>query len=178
MEAHLRPVPAASLEEDGLPAPVPLFEDFFEATNRRVFTAMCLVTGDRYEAEEISQEAFVRILERWDHVSGLEDPESYLFRTAMNVFRNRYRRAALAVRRTFLVSPKSTDDLAGVEARHEVVRLLRPLAPKQRAAIVLTQILDLPAEEAGRMLGIKASSVRALASRARAHIKDEVVDPP
>jgi RNA polymerase sigma-70 factor (ECF subfamily) len=124
------------------------------------------------------QDSFVRILERWDHVSAIEDPESYVFRTAMNVFRNRYRRAALAVRRTMLLSPKATDDLAAVEARHEVVRLLRPLAPRERAAIVLTQILDLPAEEAGRMLGIKASSVRALVSRARSHIKDEVVDPP
>jgi RNA polymerase sigma-70 factor (ECF subfamily) len=178
MDAPLRAVPAASPEEDELTAPVPRFEDFFESTNRRVFTALCLVTGDRFEAEEIMQDAFVRILERWDRVATLEDPESYLFRTAMNVFRNRYRRAALAVRRTVLLSPKATDDLAAVEARHEVIRLLRPLAPKARAAIVLTQILDLPAEQAGRMLGIKASSVRSLAARARAHIKDEVVDPP
>jgi RNA polymerase sigma-70 factor (ECF subfamily) len=171
-------VPAASPEEDGLPASTPRFEDFFEATHRRVFTALCLVTGDRYEAEEIMQDAFVQILERWDRVSALDDPESYLFRTAMNVFRNRYRRAALAIRRTILLSPKVTDDLAAVEARHEVIRLLRPLSPRERAAIVLTQILDLPADEAGRMLGIKASSVRALVARARAHIKDEVVDPP
>ena len=44
------------------------------------------------------------------------------------------------------------------------------------AAIVLTSILDLTAEEAGRMLGIKASTIRVLSSRARAHMKDEV-DP-
>jgi len=44
------------------------------------------------------QEAFLRLWERWDRVSRVEDPTAYLFRTEMNVFRNRYRRAWLAVR--------------------------------------------------------------------------------
>ena len=93
----------------------------------------------------------------------------------MNVFRNRYRRARLAMQRTMSLKP-SDDDLATVDTRDEVVRLLRTLAPRERAAIVLTTILDLPAEEAGQVLGIKASTVRALAARARAHMKDQVVD--
>ena len=114
--------------------------------------------------------------EQDDLVEGLEDPEGYLFRTAMNVFRSRYRRAALAARRTLTLAPTATDGLAAVEARHELIRLLRGLAPRERAAIVLTAILDLPAEEAGRVLGIQASTVRALATRARSHIKDEAED--
>ena len=161
---------------DGLSATTMSFEAFFEATYRRVFTALSLVTGDRYEAEEITQDAFLKVFERWDRVEGLEDPEGYLFRTAMNVFRSRYRRAALAARRTLALAPSATDGLAAVEARHEVIRLLRGLPPRARAAIVLTAILDLPAGDAGRMLGIDASTVRALAARARSHIKDEAED--
>jgi DNA-directed RNA polymerase specialized sigma24 family protein len=95
----------------------------------------------------------------------------------MNVFRNRYRRAALAMRRTFWLAPPATDDLAAVEARDEVIRLLRELSPRERAAVLLTSILDLPAEEAGRILGVKASTVRGLAARARSHMKTEVTDP-
>jgi hypothetical protein len=38
--------------------------------------------------------------ERWNRVSGLEDPVGFLLRTAMNVFRDRARRATLAARRT------------------------------------------------------------------------------
>lgn len=177
MEAHLQAVPVVSPEEDGLPAPASRFEDFFEATNHRIFTAICLVTGDRYEAEEIVQDAFLRILERWDRVSALDDPESYLFRTAMNVFRNRYRRAALAVRRSLSLAPQASDDLAAVEARDEVIRMLRPLPPRQRAAVLATSILDLSADEAGQLLGIRPATVRALASRARTRMKDEAVDP-
>jgi len=65
-----------------------------------------------------------------------------------------------------------------VEARDEVVRLLKGLAPRERAAIVLTQILDLPTEEAGRMLGIKASTIRVLTMRARAHLRAKAVELP
>jgi RNA polymerase sigma-70 factor (ECF subfamily) len=153
------------------------FEDFFAATNARVFTALWLVTGDRYEAEEIAQDAFLRVFERWDRVGRLDNPEGYLFRTAMNVFRNRYRRAALALRRSISLSPQATDELAAVEDRDEVIRLLHPLPPRQRAAVVATSILDLSAEEAGRVLGMRSATVRALTSRARTSMKGKAVDP-
>jgi DNA-directed RNA polymerase specialized sigma24 family protein len=95
----------------------------------------------------------------------------------MNTFRNRYRRALLGLRRELLLAPEATDELAEIESHDEVVRLLLGLAPKQRAAVLLTAILEYSAEEAGRMLGLRASSVRALTTRARAQMKNEVVDP-
>jgi len=150
------------------------FDDFFRSTHRRAFTAMCLVTGDRYEAEEIVQDAYLRLLERWDRVGEMDDPEGYLFRTTMNVFRNRYRRATLAVRRAVALAPAARDDLATVEARDELIRLLQPLAPRQRAAVLATSILDLPADEAGRLLGMEAATVRALSSRARKQLRKTV----
>jgi RNA polymerase sigma-70 factor, ECF subfamily len=176
MESHLRSVPAASVDEAEMSERAPSFEDFYEANFRRIFTALCLVTGSRHEAEEIAQDAFLRVFERWERVGGLDDPTGYLFRVSMNVFRNRYRRASLAIRRALSLAP-ATDDLAAVETRDEVVRLLRTLAPQQRAAVLLTSILDYTAEEAGKMLGIRPSSVRSLTARARAHMKDKVVDP-
>jgi len=155
----------------------PSFEDFYRATYRRLFAALVLVTRNRHEAEEIAQEAFVRVFERWDRVGGLSDPTGYLFRVSLNVFRGRYRRASLAVRRAFLMAPPASDDLAAVEVQVEVARLLSGLDPKQRAAVVLTAILDHSPEEAGRMLGLRASSVRSLTTRARARMKHEAVDP-
>jgi hypothetical protein len=81
------------------------FEVFFASEHARLFGALCLVTGDRSEAEEVMQDAFLRLWERWDHVAEVDDPSGYLYRTAMNVFRNRYRRAALALRRTISIAP-------------------------------------------------------------------------
>jgi len=173
MEANLRSVPAGRAEEAYVGETAPSFEEFYEASFRRVFTALCLVTGSRHEAEEIAQDAFLRVFERWDRVGVLEDPTGYLFRVSMNVFRSRYRRASLGLRRELLLAPAATDDLAAVETHDEVVRLLQGLDPKQRAAVLLTAILDYSAEEAGRMLGIRASSVRSLTTRARARMKDE-----
>ncbi|HJY31569.1 MAG TPA: sigma factor, partial [Actinomycetota bacterium] len=75
------------------------FEAFFEAEHERLFRALYLVTGNAQEAEELMQDAFVAVWERWDRVSGMDDPTGYLFRTAMNRFRSRLRRASRAARR-------------------------------------------------------------------------------
>jgi len=176
MQAHLHPVPTPPAEEGEVVEPL-VFEEFYEGTHPRLFIALCLVTGNRHDAEEIMQDAFIRVFERWDRVATLDDPEAYLYTAAMNVFRNRYRRARMAVQRS-LSTRLDADDLAAVEARDEVVRLLKGLAPRERAAIVLTQILDLPTEEAGRMLGIKASTIRVLTMRARAHLRAKAVELP
>jgi RNA polymerase sigma-70 factor (ECF subfamily) len=174
MESHMRSVPEVG--DATLAEQTPTFEEFYGANFKRVFTALCLVTGDRQEAEEIAQDSFLRLYERWDRVGSLDDPAAYLFRVSMNVFRNRYRRVALGVRRALSLAPSATDDLAAVETHDEVVRLLRGLDRKQRAAVLLTAILDYSAEEAGRMLGLRASSVRSLTSRARNQMKHEVIN--
>ena len=176
MQTHVPSVTAEPGEKAAVAEEAPSFEEFYEATFQRLFTALCLVTGTRHEAEEIAQDAFVRVFERWDRVGTLEDPTGYVFRVSINVFRNRFRRASLGVRRGLSLAPADIDDLAAVEARDELVRLLRPLNPQQRAAVLLTSILDYSAEETGQMLGIKASSVRSLTTRARAQMKHEVVD--
>jgi RNA polymerase sigma-70 factor, ECF subfamily len=178
MDANLlRAAPAGPAEEADVAETAPSFEEFYEATFRRLFSGLCLVTGNRHEAEEVAQEAFVRVFERWDHVGLLEDPTGYLFRVSINVFRSRYRRASLGLRRLFFLAPAETDDLAAVETHDAVVRLLLGLTPRQRAAVLLTAILDYSAEEAGRMLGLRPSSVRSLTTRARARMKTKVVDP-
>lgn len=177
MEANLRSVPEGPAEEAEVIETAPSFEEFYGAASRPLFTALCLVTGNRHEAEEVAQEAFVRVFERWDRIGGLEDPTGYLFRVSMNLFRSRSRRASLALRRALFLTPAKTDDLAAVETHDAVFRLLLGLNPKQRAAVLLTAILDYSAEEAGRMLGVRASSVRSLTTRARAQMKQEAVDP-
>jgi RNA polymerase sigma-70 factor, ECF subfamily len=143
------------------------FELFFEETHQRLFGGLCLVTGSRQEAEEIMQDAYLKLWERWERLSDVDDRAGFLFRTAMNLFRSRYRRAVLAVRRQMSLAP-TVDDLALVEDRDEVVRLLRPLSPAERASIVLTTMFGYSSEEAGQLLRVKAATVRAHATRARA----------
>ncbi len=76
-----------------------IFEDFFDLEHERLLRALYLVVGERQEAEDLAQDAFVKVLERWETVRSMDSPTGYLYRTAMNTFRTRYRRAVMAVRR-------------------------------------------------------------------------------
>jgi RNA polymerase sigma factor (sigma-70 family) len=117
----------------------------------------------------------VKVFERWERVRRLEDPVGYLFRTAMNVHRNRIRRAGVAIRRLMKPSPER-DRIAAVDERDAVVRALATLTPRQRAAIVLTDLLEMTSEEAARALGVRAPTVRVLAARARSALRETLGD--
>jgi RNA polymerase sigma factor (sigma-70 family) len=154
-------------------APSRTFEDFFEAERDGLFGALVLITADRHEAEELAQDAFVTLWERWERVEAMDNPSGYLYRTAMNLFRKRRRRAALALRRAVgLVHAE--DAFAKADTRHDVARALAGLSRRQRAALVLTELLGYTSEEAGRALGIKPVTVRVLASQGRAAMKQSL----
>lgn len=162
---------AATPEEVAAADATVSFEEFFLRERADLYGALCLVTRNRHEAEELTQDAFVRVLERWDRVSVMEDPHGYLYRTAMNTFRSRFRRALLTTRRTLGVTGPD-DAMAAVDERDAAVRALATLSPRQRAAVVLTDLLGYRSEEAARMLGIRASTVRMHTSRAHAALKE------
>jgi RNA polymerase sigma-70 factor, ECF subfamily len=149
------------------------FEVFFDTERARLFGTLCLVTGDRGEAEELMQEAFVRVWERWDQVRAHPDPSGYLYRTAFNVYRDRSRRALHAVRR--LIAPAPTDDaFARIDEREDLLVALRTLSPRQRAALVLTELLELSSTEAAKLLKVRPVTIRVLASQGRAALRHEL----
>ena len=151
------------------------FETFFEREKEGLYGALCLVTRNRFEAEELTQDAFVRLLERWDRVGAMEDPRGYLYRTAMNGVRSRYRRSLLAAKRVLGVAP-GNDAIAAVDERDATMRALADLSPQQRAAVVLVDLLDFSSEDAARVLGIRSSTVRMHASRAHKALKETMRD--
>jgi len=146
------------------------FDAFFQAEAEVLFRRMWLITRDRQEAEEVVQDAFLSLFERWDRVSGMDDPTGYLYRTALNGWRKRARRAARAIR-TALTADPEPDAFAAADARSVIGAALDRLTPRQRAAVVLVELLDYSSEEAGQLLGIRAVTVRVLASQARAAMR-------
>lgn len=164
-------------EESVVQDPTAAFEEFFATERTRLHRALFAITGSRTEAEDIAQDAFLRVWERWERVGTLDDPAGYLHRTAMNAFRDRRRRLVLSFKRAVHPSP-DTNEYDAVEARSVAALVLGSLPPRQRAAVVLTEGLGYSAEEAGRMLGIKGSTVRALHHQARSSMRrsPEAVD--
>ncbi len=142
------------------------FEIFYDAESRTLFRRMWLVTGNRAEAEELMQDAFLKVWERWEKVEAMDDPVGYLYRTAMNLFRKRYRRAALAIRRSIGLA-STRDDFEDADDRESVRQVLSTLPPRQRAALVLTELLGFNPTDAGRALGVQASTIRSLSSQGR-----------
>ncbi len=161
-------VVASVIEQEPMPL---IFEEFFPGERDGLYSAIWLVTRNRHEAEEIVQDAFLKVWERWADVSEMADPTGYLYRTAMNLWRSRGRRAALAVRKVVHAVPPE-DDMRAIEERDAVVRVLAHLTPRQRAAIVLVDLLGLTSDAAGKALGVRASTVRVLAARARTTLKE------
>ena len=146
------------------------FEEFFDAEQLRLHQVLFAIIGSRPEAEDIAQDAFLRVWERWGRVSQMDDPVGYLHRTAINLFRDHRRRLVLALKRAVRLSPPP-DEYHVVEARLVAASVLGSLTPRQRAALVLTEALGYSAEEAGELLGIKGSTVRALLFQARTALR-------
>src|SRR5690349_20961136 len=126
--------------------PPDTFETFFEQQYTNLLKAMYLVTGNRHEAEEITQDAFVRALERWDRVRSADNRPGYLYRIAVNLYRSKLRRLARGARKT----PKPTPDADPFEAaddRDAVGRAMANLSDGQREALVMVEWLDMTDEE-------------------------------
>jgi RNA polymerase sigma factor (sigma-70 family) len=111
------------------------FADFFREHYEEVLRAMYLVTGDRFEAEEVAQSAFVKVYERWDRVAGMKNPAGYAYRAAVNAHRSRLRRIGLATRRT--LSLQQTDEISKSDDRDRIRRLLSELPESQREVVAL-----------------------------------------
>ena len=150
------------------------FEAFYLANERRLHRALFVLTGDRHQAEDLAQFAFCKVWEGWGRVSELDDPTGYLFRTAFNAHRSAGRRTVRAARRLIdhallHPGPSPTPEPADVATdRDSVARALAALTPRQREAVVLTELLDRDTREAAEIMRIRPATVRVLVSQARA----------
>jgi len=67
----------------------PSFDDLFLDQHDRLYRALYFITRSSADAEELMQDAFLKLWERWDRIHTIDDPVAYLFRVAMNGFRMR-----------------------------------------------------------------------------------------
>ncbi len=137
-----------------------------------------LLTGDRGLAEDLVQDAFVRLAGRLVH---LRDPgafDAYLRRTVLNLTNSHFRRkrverAYLARARGAIGTQEGRRD-PSVEDRDALWRALGRLSKRQRAAIVLRFYEDLSEREVSEILKCRPGTVKSLVSRGLATLKNEI----
>jgi RNA polymerase sigma-70 factor (ECF subfamily) len=152
------------------------FEEFYTATVGRLLGAMYPVTGDLHEAEEIVQEAFARASTRWSRLRDYDVPEAWVRRVAMNLAADRGRRLQRQARALLRTGPPPSVPPASVEAM-ALAEALRTLPMRQRQAIVLYHLIDLPVEEVAATLGTRSGTVKSLLARGRRTLATRLADP-
>jgi len=144
------------------------FDDFYTASFARTTGQVYAMIGDRDEAEECGQEAFVRA---WAHRRKLEQaehPEAWVRTTAYRLAVSRWRRTRLGRRPTDRARGPATETAGPSETHVALVTALRKLPESQRRALVLHHIADLPVHEVAREVGAPEGTVKARLSRGRA----------
>lgn len=132
-----------------------------------------LLSGDRQVAEDIVQDAFVRVTPRIEEVP-TDHLASYLRRVALNLWKNRLRsltRERRARDRTAIVH---VTDPIGREDRSALRAAVLRLPKRQRACLVLRYYEDLPEREVAALLGCSIGTVKSQTSRALARLRKEL----
>lgn len=144
------------------------FERFFASSKGVVFAACLTMVGDEREyAADLTQEAFARALENWPIVSAHANPQAWVLRVARNLSTSHWRRAMRAVH---MGSPRPVPPVATEEqvvSDGTVVEIMLTLPRAQRVSTYLVIVAGYSIEEAARVIGCSASTVRTHLQRAR-----------
>ena len=126
-----------------------------------------LLTGNRARAEDLVQDAFVRMLGRLRQIRDPDLLRAYLTRTIVNLAKNAYRSEGRL--RAFVTSgrgaPPAAASLPDIEARDELLGHLMRLPYRQRAALVLRYCEDQSEADVAEALGTTNKAVRSLVGR-------------
>lgn len=152
------------------------FEELVELTGRQVFTLAFRLVGDRHEAEDVAQEAYLRVYRSLRSFRGDARFETWLHRivanAAINYMRGKNRFGELMDEPEMVVKipdATSTDDIAEREALADA---LSKLPTAQRIAVVLKDIYGFSAAEIAERLDTTEGAVKLRLHRGRRNLRD------
>jgi RNA polymerase sigma factor (sigma-70 family) len=157
----------------------PSWDDLVRQHSSRVYRLAYRLTGNQHDAEDLTQEVFVRVFRSLpSYTPGTF--EGWLHRITTNLFldmarrRQRIRFEGLGDHAVGLLRDDEPTPAQAFDARHldtDVQQALEALAPEYRAAVVLCDIEGLSYEEIAATLGVKLGTVRSRIHRGRAQLR-------
>jgi RNA polymerase sigma-70 factor (sigma-E family) len=152
------------------------FPEFFTSQYGRLRRLGFLLTGDWAQAEDLAQEALVRVYWRWSLVRRQAHPEAYARKVLVNRHRSLLRRLRLEARHAHQTRAEAPglarrEDLLAVQAA------IRRLPARQRAVLVLRYHEDLTERDVARLLRIPVGTVKSSANRALTRLRRDLRVP-
>ncbi len=146
------------------------FEAFYRRAWNPVHRAVAVGTGSSDLASDATEEAMVRAYERWNKVSNMENPEGWVYVTAINWARSRLRRRKFwseAPVPEIAVDDPETPDPKTIEA-------IRHLPRQQREAVIARYLLDLSEAQMAEAFRIPKGTVKSRLNRALTTLRKEL----
>ncbi len=159
------------------------FEEVVRRTYRQVYTQAVRLVGDRQEAEDVAQDAYLRVYRGLSGFRGDAQFETWLYRivanAAMSHLRRRGRFGDLLVENDDQphepVSPAQVEEEA--VDRDVLSRALSSLPPSMRSVVVLKDVYGLSCQEIGEEIGVSEGAVKVRLHRARRRLKESLFGP-
>jgi RNA polymerase sigma-70 factor (sigma-E family) len=146
----------------------------YTAHYRGLVRLAAFLTSDADSAEEVVQDAYVKVLGRWSGLRDLDKGEAYLRQAVVNQSRSRLRHRRVVERH----DPAPPGDAASAESgalarlqRAAVVGALATLPRRQREALVLRYYTDLSEAQTAHAMGISAGAVKSHTFRGTAALR-------
>jgi RNA polymerase sigma-70 factor (sigma-E family) len=161
------------------------FERFVAGSVEDLLRTGYLIVWDLGEAEDLVQEALLRVARRWPRVRAMDQPVAYARRVLVNLAlddgarRSRRRRELQSTDRAPLDGRADAGAAAAfvtLDERSELMQALASLPPRQRAVLVLRYFEDLSEAHTAETLGCSVGTVKSSASRGLVRLR-EALEP-
>jgi RNA polymerase sigma-70 factor (ECF subfamily) len=145
------------------------FSELYRATLRPLRTYAYRVTSNAADADDIVQEAFLRVLRADVSALPIEDQRRYLFRTAGHLMVDHWRRKQ---RERSALSGVKAEPAVEPETSVDLVDMFKALNLRDRSLLWLAYVEQQTHQEIADALDVKRTSVKVLLARARARLRD------
>ncbi|TDO67439.1 RNA polymerase sigma-70 factor (sigma-E family) [Kribbella sp. VKM Ac-2571] len=176
MDAAAAGLPAGGVRRDADALVVTLFR----TEGARLVQLARWFVDDRTAAEDLVQEAFLRLARNHHRINEPARAAAYLRSIVINLARDHNRRGLVSLRHRppAQVDDRSAEDLvADDESRREVIAALRALPRRQRDCVVLRYYLELSVGAIAETLGLSPNSVKTHLQRGLRALKTDLEDP-
>ncbi len=156
-----------------------VFKQMFMPHSRRMYATAWRLTADAQAAEDLVQEAFLKLWMKRDSLNKVENTEAFCTTIVRNIFFDRYRKNG----NRFVEQPPEKLNIADdsniseqLEHRENAIKVMNIIArlpEQQRLIITLRDIEDLSYSEIAAQTGLQAINIRVLLSRARKQIREQ-----